>query len=289
GFVDRPPPALHNQKDYSYTYADGGISVGPLLHPMGGDACLIALPATKMGLLLEVWPGDPDRYGDAMLSPDPSHPGVMKSTTWGKCVFRLALPLAGLAGAPKPMRDRVLQLTPMNIENRRWNDDASLCPLAEALAGDIADFVRDKGVPVRAGHGGSAAKFLTGDPCAAAPELHAVGFIWTDPPSKVQFPTTWRHPGTCNLRLTQADSDPEIGSAVVKYGLVAWSDRIIEGIAGQTPGVLLTRSERDGVTLFDFTGTNGPSVGAWLSPKPTSPSDRSPSGPAPPVCPPPRR
>jgi len=142
------------------------------------------------------------------------------------------------------------------------------------------------GVLTAACHGAPHAPSATGSGLAK-PDQSRVFFPGTVDTYALTLTQTDR--GTCNLRLTQADSDPEIGSAVVKYGLVAWSDRIIEGIAGQTPGVLLTRSERDGVTLFDFTGTNGPSVGAWLSPKPTSPSDRSPSGPAPPVCPPPRR
>jgi hypothetical protein len=265
GFVDRPPPALHSHKDYSYTYADGAIDLGPIgpgLDPVGGDSCLIALPATKMGLVLAVWPGDPDRYGDDTFSPDPSHPGVARSTTWGRCVFRVALPLTGLTGAPKSMRDPVLQVDVINLETHRWNvNDTSLCGLAEALAGDIAGLVRDKGIPVHAGHGGTAAKFLTGDPCATAPDLRAVGFIWHDPPSRVQYPTTWRHPGICNLRLTKADNGSKGPSAVVKYGLVAWSDKIIDEISGETPGSVLTRGARDGVTLFDF--TRNYETGCW--------------------------
>lgn len=258
GFVDGPAPALHGRTDYSFGYsAEGGVSIGPILHPLGGAGCLVALPATKMGLLLQVLPGDPDRYGDALLTPDPSYPGVLKSTSWGACVFRVGLPLTGLAGAPKSMRDPVVQLTSTDVERPRWNaDDTSLCPLAEALAGDIAAYVRDKGVPVHAGRRDTAAKFLTGDPCAAAPELQAVGFTWHDPPAKVQFPTTWRHPGTCQLRLTQADSYPQARSAVVKYGLVIWSDETVTGIADQTPGRAIVRSEHDGMTLFEVTGGN---------------------------------
>lgn len=264
-FGDRtPPPALHSHKDYSYTYTVGWIDVGPIgpgLDPVGGDSCLIALPANKMGLAVEVWPGDPGRFVDDTFSPDPSHPGVTKSTTWRTCTFRVALPLTALTGAPRSMRDPVVQVTPINLETRWWNDDTSLCPLAGALAGDIVGLVRDKSIPVHAGHGGTPAKFLTGDPCATAPDLRAVGLIWHDPPNGVQYPTTWRHPGVCNLRLTSADKYPDVRAAVVKYGLVAWSDKIIDEISDERPGSVLTRDEHDGVTLFDFTSNSA--TGCW--------------------------
>src|SRR6185437_376215 len=158
------PSALQNRKDYSYNYtASGGVFIGDRLHPIGGDACGIAFASTKMGLSLEIRPGDGDRYGDDTFGPDSSHPGVMRSTTWGKCMFRVVLPLSGMTGAPKSMRDPSVQVTPMNVADETWNlDDTSLCSLAEALAADIAARVRDGGVPVHARHRSTAAKFLTG-------------------------------------------------------------------------------------------------------------------------------
>lgn len=253
GFVDRRPAALRDHGDYTYAdTADQSVEPGfrGSIFPLGAEGCRIIFPDKETGLLLRTLPGEA-RWNDDQFSP--AHPGVQKSTSWGKCVFRVTLPLTTLAGAPKAMRDPVLQVTPMDIaDNTPDLTDTSLCPLTEALTAEIAAAVGEAGIPVHTG----ADRFLTADPCAAAPDLQAVGFAWLEPPTQAQFPTTWRHPGVCNLRRDGTASR----SAVVKYGLVTWSDTVLEVPWGEAP----VRNEQDGVTLFDFTTENETTCGTTV-------------------------
>ncbi|PQM44693.1 hypothetical protein C1Y40_05152 [Mycobacterium talmoniae] len=264
GFVDPQILTANNHKDFSYTYSavseieEAPASVSPVA-PLGGDACTIAFPSTQTGLSLQVLPGEP-RLNDQWFSPDSSHPGLTTRTS--PCMFRAALPLTGLAGAPKSMRDPVIEVDRVNITNGWLDfDDTSLCPLAEAIAADVAAHARQRGVAVHsADRGAVAAKFLTSDPCATAPDLHAVGFVWKEPNPEAQSPTTWRHPGVCNLEFANVNTDPDVLYAVVKHGLAAWSDAMI------TSNYLrpLGRSERDGVTLFDFTNSSDDGCGTFV-------------------------
>jgi hypothetical protein len=172
-------------------------------------------------------------------------------------MFRASLPLTAMAGAPKNVRDPVIEVSPTQVTTGgQILDDASLCRLAEAMADALAAQVRQRGIPVYSDHDSVAARFLTSDPCAAAVELHAVGISWKEPRPEAQYPTTWRHPGVCSLQLTQADSGPASSSAVVRYGLAAWFDSMVTSAYGTVP----SRGEQDSVTLFDIT-TNDETAG----------------------------
>ena len=250
GFVDEKTLVANGHKDFSYTYtavheiSDGAV---PPLFPLGGDGCTVALPAAKTGLALEIVPGEP-RATDAQFSPDPTHPDVSKRGI-PMCEYRVTIPLTSMPGAPAAMRDPMVQISPISVSDGRWEfDDTSLCGLAEAIATDIAAHIQERGIPVRSGHSSSATKFLTSDPCAAAIDLHAVGFDWHEPSPEAQWPTTWRHPGVCNLHLQPDNSGPTPATAVVRYGLAAWTDNILQPSSGQAP----TRSDRDGIELYDF-------------------------------------
>ncbi len=255
GFVDQKILTANGHKDFSYSYtsvheiSDGAV---PPLFPLGGDGCTVALPAAKTGLALEIIPGEP-RGTDSQFSPDPTRPNVSKRLT-PSCGFRASIPLASVAGAPATMRNPMVEISPISVGDGRWEfDDTSLCGLAEAIAADIAAHIQERGIPVHSGSSSSATKFLTSDPCAAAVDLHAAGFDWHQPSPEAQWPTTWRHAGVCNLRL-QPDGSPAPATAVVRYGLAAWTDDILQPSSGQAPA----RSDRDGVELYDFSSGSGP-------------------------------
>jgi hypothetical protein len=257
GLVDQQILAADNRRDFSYTYSAvheievGGVGDPAGNRPLGGEGCVIAFPSTNAGLTFRVLPGEP-RANDAEFSSDSPHAGVAKRTS--PCMFRASLPLTAMAGAPKNMRDPVIEVTPTQVTTGgQILDDTSLCRLGEAMADAIAAQVRQRGIPVYSDHDSVAARFLTSDPCAAAVELHAVGISWKEPRPQAQYPTTWRHPGVCNLQLTPADSGPASSSAVVRYGLAAWFDDMVTSAYGNTPA----RSEQDSVTLFDITTDDG--------------------------------
>lgn len=250
GFVDQKTVVANGHKDFSYTYtavheiSDGGVSP---LFPLGGDGCTVALPATKAGVALEIIPGEP-RGTDAQFSPDPTHPSVSKRVT-PMCRYRAPIPLASMAGAPASMRDPMVEISPVSVGDGRWEfDDTSLCGLAEAIAAGIAAQIQERGIPVHSADSSSATRFLTSDPCAAAVELHAVGLDWHEPSPDAQWPTTWRHPGVCNLRLQPDNRSPASATAVVRYGLAAWTDNILQPSSGKAA----TRSDHDGIELYDF-------------------------------------
>lgn len=182
---------------YSYTYnAVSNLLVGgDRLHTLGGNACAVALSDSKIGLLLTVNPGDPQGYtGSTPLTPDPEHPGVTKTTSWGKCTYRVRLPLTAMAGAPPSMQDPMLQVTPMS--DGTWElEDTSRCDLAGALAGDAAALVSNRGVPVFTDKASAAAWYLSSDPCAAAEDLSAQRFRWDDPPPRVAVADDLAAPG----------------------------------------------------------------------------------------------
>ncbi|OBJ38328.1 hypothetical protein A5630_30140 [Mycolicibacterium mucogenicum] len=249
GFVDQKTVADNGHKNFSYTYtavheiSDGGV---PPLFPLGGDGCTVALAGAKTGLSLEIIPGEP-RATDAQFSPDPAHPNVSKRIM-PICRYRAPIPLMSMAGAPASMHDPLVEISPISIGNGRWEfDDTSQCGLAEAIAAGIAAHIQERGIPVHSGNSSRVTKFITSDPCAAAVELHAVGFDWHDPSPDAQWPTTWRHAGVCNLRL-QSGSGLDPATAVVRYGLAAWTDNILEPSSGQAPA----RSDHDGIELYDF-------------------------------------
>lgn len=249
GFVDGQTLAAGGHHDFGYTYAAveqvAGYGFG-LVHPDGGDACTIALLPQHAGLSIQVLPGEP-RATDDRFTADPPHPGITRSTVFG-CIFRVTLPLTGLAGAPASMHDPVAEVRTRDVDGGTASvGDATLCGLAEAVANGIAERLGTKGIPVYANRADVAARFLTGDPCAAAAGLHAAGFTWREPPPQAQWPTTWRHLAVCRIALLPSDGD--VGSAVVKYGLAAWSDKSASSPDGSVP----TRTEQDGVTLLDFT------------------------------------
>lgn len=262
GFVDEQILSAHNHRDYSYSYTAVHkiltTGVAPI-SAVGGDGCTIAFPSTRMGLALRVLPGE-SRSVDTQFHPNSAHPGVMERTS-PVCAFRVALPLTELSGAPRSMRDPIAEVSPADVTNGRSDfKDTSLCQLAEAIAGDIAANVPQKGIPAHSEHDSTAATFLTSDPCAAALDLHAVGFIWNEPPADAQWATTWRHPGVCDLQLGQSNGRPDVSSAVVKYGLAVWSDGVVESPSGQTPA----RSEQDDTVLFDFTTNNETACRAFI-------------------------
>lgn len=249
-FPDRTQPALHG--DYSYTYNSVPALVirADRRRTLGGNACAVAFPDSKTGLLLTVYPGDPGGYtGPAPFTPDPEHPGVTKTTSWGKCTYRVRLPLTAMAGAPASMQDPMLQLAPMT--DGRWDlGDTTRCDLAGALAGDAAAQVRDSGIPVLAEQNSVAARYLSSDPCAAAAELSGRELTWSDPKPQSQWPTTWRHPGTCELRLSGQ------GGAVIRRGLGAWP-QLADGVVDPATGERAVRREHHGVTVFGFSGDDG--------------------------------
>ncbi|MEV0671286.1 hypothetical protein [Mycobacterium sp. NPDC050441] len=254
GFVDQQTLATSGHPDFSYTYtavpsieSSGNSPIAPL----GGYGCNIALPSAKAVLALQVLPGQP-RWNDAQFSPDPEHPGVTRQAA-AACTLRVTLPLTSLAGAPPSMRDPMLEIAPVNIADNTPNtEDNSACPATESVTEAIAARIEHTGVPVHSAQTAPVARFLSGDPCPAAADLPATGFIWKEPNPTAQWPTTWRHPGVCNLQLNETDNGP--ASAVVKYGLVNWSDDILKMPWGEDPG----RDEQDGVALFDFTSYLAP-------------------------------
>jgi hypothetical protein len=251
GFVDRETLAAHGHTDFSYTYSavneipsEGASPV----FPVGRDGCTVGFPSSATTLALRMLPGE-IMGNDSFFAPVPAHPGISSGRA-PNCASRVSLPLSRLRGAPATMRDPVVEVTLQNTTGR-WeltHVDDSLCALVENVAESIATRVQAKGVPAFPGDSRGASKFLTGDPCAAASDLHAKGFIWRSPAPEAQWPTTWRHPSVCDLRLDEAGSDSATASAVVKYGLAAWTDSTVQSPSGQVP----TRRERDGVVLFVF-------------------------------------
>ncbi len=238
---------------YSYTYnAVSNLLVGgDRLHTLGGNACAVALSDSKIGLLLTVNPGDPQGYtGSTPLTPDPEHPGVTKTTSWGKCTYRVRLPLTAMAGAPPSMQDPMLQVTPMS--DGTWElEDTSRCDLAGALAGDAAALVSNRGVPVFTDKASAAAWYLSSDPCAAAEDLSAQRFRWDDPHPGSQWPTTWRHPGTCQLDLGTADSGPDVRLAVIRRGLAIWPQLAADLVEPGT-GQPAAKTQRYGIDLYSL-------------------------------------
>lgn len=247
GFVDPKTVADNGHKDFSYTYtaaheiSDGGT---PPLFPLGGDGCTVALPGAKTGLSLEIIPGE-SRATDVQFSPDPAHANVSKRIM-PMCRYRAPIPLTSMAGAPASMHDPLVEISPISIVDGRWEfDDTSLCGLAEAIAAGIAAHLQEHGIPVHSGNS-SLGKFITSDPCAAAVDLHAVGFDWHDPNPEAQWPTTWRHAGVCKVHLPSGGLDSVTG--VVRYGLEASIGNSLDPSSGQT----LERSVYDGIELYDF-------------------------------------
>lgn len=256
GFVDRKSLGARGHDDFTYTYTavheigDDGV---PPLFPLGGDGCTVAIPGTKTGLSLRIIPGEPHGT-DIQFSPDSAHPDISKRDT-PMCEFRASIPLAAVAGAPAAMGNPVLEISPISVADGRWEfDDTSLCGLAEAIATGISTRIQEHGIPARSDTSSSAAMFLTKDPCEAANDLHAVGFDWHAPNPEAQWPTTWRHPSVCNLRLQPGSNNPTPVTAVVRYGLAAWSDSVLQSSSGRPP----IRSELDGVTLYDFSAPDAP-------------------------------
>lgn len=254
GFVDQQTLAASGNPDFSYTYtAVSSVESGgnAPLAPLGGEGCTIAFPSAKAGLALQVLAGEP-RWNDTQFKPDPEHPGITKQAA-AACTFRVTLPLTNLAGAPPSMRDPMLEIAPVTVaDNTPSTEDSSACPAADAVTEAVAARIQDKGVPVHSDQDSPAARFLSGDPCAAAMDLPAAGFVWKEANPTAQWPTTWRHPGVCNLQLDQADSSP--ATAVVKYGLAEWSEDILKMPWGEDP----RRDEQDGVALFDFSSYLAP-------------------------------
>lgn len=247
GFVDQHALAANGHPDFSYTYTSvpwiepGGNSP---IAPLGGQGCTITFGSANTAVALEVLPGEP-RWNDTQFIPVVQHPGTTKHQA-APCTFRVALPLTSLAGAPESMRDPVLEVAPVNVADSTKNpEQTSVCPITQAAADAAAAHVKHTGVPVL-DEGSPAARFLAGDPCAAAADLPTAGFVWTEPNPTAQWPTTWRHPGVCNLRLNETDNAP--ATAVIKHGLVHWSDDILKMPWGEDP----QRSEQDGVEMFTF-------------------------------------
>lgn len=248
GFVDQQSLAANGHPDVSYTYtsvpsieSSGNSPIAPL----GGEGCKLTFPATKTRLTLQVMPGEP-RWNDSQFRPDPAHPGVSAQTP-PACTFRINLPLTRIPGAPTSMRDPYLEVTRETVpDNTTATADPSICPVGEAIADGIVAQVEHTGIPVHSAQSSPIARFLTGDPCAAAADLPAADFAWKEPNPTAQWPTTWRNPGVCNLQLDQTAGGP--ATAVVKYGLVNWSEDILKMPWGEEP----QRDEQDGVELFSF-------------------------------------
>ncbi|WP_088412970.1 hypothetical protein [Mycobacteroides saopaulense] len=257
GFVDKPALLAEGRKDFSYSYsAIRSIGNGSALTPLGADGCKIVFPETPMALSLRVLPGE-NRINDAGFSPDTSRPGLTKRDA-PICAFRVGLPLTALAGAPASMHDPVLEVLPVKASDGTGDlTDTSLCQLGQAVAGDIALRTRESGVPVHADRGSITGKLLTSDPCAAAVDLRATSFIWTEPSPEAQSPATWRHPGVCNFQFGRDGAGSGVSSAVVRYGLAEWSDKIFfDPRVGDTVPPNQIRSEQDGVELFDLSQQN---------------------------------
>lgn len=250
GFVNRKLLADNSYRDFTYTYStvvaidSGGRSP---VAPLGGQGCLIAFPSSPVGLGIRLLPGEL-RWNDAQFSPDPTHPGMTTTSTWG-CAYRVSLPLTQLAGAPGAMRDPNIEVFPADIADNSINlDDTSRCALAEQVAAGIATQIPERGIPVHSADSAMQVKALTADPCSVAPELRAVGFSWDEPRPDAQWPTTWRHPGVCHLRIDNAGGESRTASAVVKVGLAAWSSSVVDVPWGESPA----HSEQDGVEYFTF-------------------------------------
>lgn len=256
GFVDRKSLEGNGHKDFSYTYtAAHAIAVEGVspVFPIGGDGCTIAFPSMAVGLELSVAAGE-RRANDMQFGPDPAYPGVMQRTSM--CTFRAPISLTALEGAPASMRNPVLEVTPIKIADGRVEfDDTAMCELGGVIAGGVAAHVEKNGVPVHSDKSSTTTRFLTADPCAAAADVHAVGFKWWEPNPEAQWPTTWRHPSVCELLRDKPADGPAARSAIVKYGLAVWSDDVVESPSGKVP----VRSEQDGVHLLDFSSADSPS------------------------------
>lgn len=251
--VDAKTLESNGHKDFSYTFAGThSLGEGSPLAPIYADICAVAFPDAAMGIALSVLPGE-TRANDNQFTADPSVEGVTKRTS-PLCSYRATLPLTGLSGAPKTMRDPLIEVTPINISSYEWDfNDTSLCQTAEAVAGQVAARAREKSFPVFTDRSAAAAKFVTADPCAAATDLHAIGFVWKEPSPEAQWPSTWRHPSVCNLQLTGAADDPNSTRAIVRSGFAIWSDRILfDSRVGDSIPADQVRSEQDGVELFDL-------------------------------------
>ncbi len=250
GFVNPNTLSANSRADASYAPSAARAVVATGLSPiapLGGDACTVAFPGTTTGLELRILPGEP-RWNDAQFAPDPSDPAVLKMSA-PACGYRVEIPLNELAGAPGSMRNPVVEISPVDISGGSTEVDAApVCQVASALATNAASTVGHNGIPVRGSGTSTGADMLTLDPCRAAPQLHAEGFIWKEPSAAAQMPTTWRHPGVCNLSLSANTGELASSSAVVKIGLVAWSDNVLAVPWGERP----KSNKRDGVELFDY-------------------------------------
>ena len=265
GFVPNTSLAAGGHPDFSYRYtAKPWIETGANspIEPYGGEGCVIAFPSTSTGIELALQPGEP-HWADTQFSPDPEHPDVL-ARRYSPCTYRVTVPLTRLRGAPASMRDPLVQVSPTDIADGRAprTDDPALCDTARQIAIDIATQITHTGIPTYPAESSPAARLLTSDPCAAAPELQATGIAWNEPKPVSQWPTTWRHPGVCNLHLEATPA-----TTVVKRGLVAWSDAILDMPWGEDP----QRSEHDGVALFDYNSYLAP--GCLVLAKPTTSID----------------
>lgn len=234
GFVDSDVLTTGGHADFSYTYSavheiltEG---VGPIM-PLGGNGCTVAFPSGPVGLSISVRPGEVTGV-DSQFSADSS--GVLKRTS--PCSYRVSLPLTKFSGASALMKDPLVEVSLTGIaDDQLPAADPALCSLGEAVAAGVASQVSSVGVPV---YGAAASRFLTADPCAAAPDLNATGAVWKEPNPQAQWPTTWRHPSVCNLEVPG-------GTAVVRYGLAVWSDYVVSSPSGKE----VVRSSRDEVSL----------------------------------------
>ncbi|MCV7191724.1 hypothetical protein [Mycolicibacterium brumae] len=244
GFLDGQ--TLSGHPDFSRTYGSATAvepgGVGPIW-PLNWGSCRVALPGSTVDLGLRLLPGE-KQFSDDFYQPDPTRPGVWTSDAPGwRCQVRVELPLTALSGAPASMRNPTLLIGAMAANGGLDLDDTSLCALSDELAGRLATVVRDEGVPAYPNSPSAPERFLTADPCAAATELGAATLSWWEPAPAAQYPTSWRHANVCDLRATTDQRGP---GAVVKYGLVIWSDTVLDVPWGDTA----TRTEQDGVELF---------------------------------------
>ena len=248
GFVDPRVLTEAGHPDFSYgRSAARWIEPGMRgqVAPISPEACLIALPDNPLGVQLAVRAGESTATDD-QFHPDPAHPVPTRRSA--PCQARVPLPLAGMTGAPAGMRDPVLEVSLAAVRyDQTPRGDDPLCALVGSVADAAAAAVRDSGVPAYSGDS-RLARFATADPCAAARDVAAVGFIWWEPRPAAQVPATGRHPSVCDLRTGGAAGDPAAPTAVIKYGLVNWSDEATRDPSGQTP----QRTERGGVTLYSY-------------------------------------